>query len=77
MERAPYAVLLAGEHYWKDRYHWLLDRGFQLRSRYHPDWVPTWEQDPSRDENDGDDYISTSVSTKYLLLLAANSVDVP
>ena len=34
--------LLPGEIFWKNRYSFLLDRGYALRPRYHPDWRPSW-----------------------------------
>ncbi|KIM38851.1 hypothetical protein M413DRAFT_419793 [Hebeloma cylindrosporum] len=30
------------ESYWRDKYQWLRDRGYQLRPRYSPDWIPSW-----------------------------------
>ncbi|KAF9232383.1 hypothetical protein BU15DRAFT_55077 [Melanogaster broomeanus] len=32
-----------GEKWWRDHYHWLHDAGYTLRSRYHPEWVPSWK----------------------------------
>ncbi|KAJ2932576.1 hypothetical protein H1R20_g4537, partial [Candolleomyces eurysporus] len=37
------AVLSENEVYWKDQYGWLLEAGYRLRSRYSPDWKPSWE----------------------------------
>ena len=34
--------LMDAEVYWKDRYFWLHERGYALRTRYHPDWKPSW-----------------------------------
>lgn len=31
------------ELYWRDRYHWLKERGYLLRPRYHPEWVASWK----------------------------------
>jgi hypothetical protein len=31
-----------GEIYWRNKYQWLHDRGYQLRPRYSPDWIPSW-----------------------------------
>ncbi|KAH6884706.1 hypothetical protein BKA70DRAFT_137394 [Coprinopsis sp. MPI-PUGE-AT-0042] len=36
------------ELYWKDHYHWLLEQGYRLRSRYHPDWIPSWKDDKTK-----------------------------
>ena len=30
------------ERIWHDRYHFLLQKGLQLRPRYRPGWVPSW-----------------------------------
>ncbi|KAF7422586.1 hypothetical protein PC9H_010742 [Pleurotus ostreatus] len=35
--------LLEHELFWRDHYDWLLSRGYHLRSRYKPDWKPSWE----------------------------------
>lgn len=35
--------LAAPELYWRDRQPWLQERGYMLRSRYKPDWVPSWQ----------------------------------
>jgi serine/threonine protein kinase len=40
-------VFLAGEVWWKEQYTWLLERGYQLRPRYDPAWVPSWKGKPS------------------------------
>ncbi|KAG0696944.1 hypothetical protein DFH29DRAFT_836369 [Suillus ampliporus] len=31
------------EIWWRDRFLWLKEVGYQLRSRYAPDWVPSWQ----------------------------------
>jgi len=31
-----------GELSWRDKYQWLHDRGYQLRPRYSPNWIPSW-----------------------------------
>ncbi|KAJ6473791.1 kinase-like domain-containing protein [Mycena sanguinolenta] len=30
------------EQFWVESYEFLLSRGYQLRPRYHPQWVPSW-----------------------------------
>ncbi|KAH7904082.1 hypothetical protein BJ138DRAFT_1073715 [Hygrophoropsis aurantiaca] len=35
-------ALKEGEKWWCDRYEWLKECGYLLRSRYAPDWVPSW-----------------------------------
>ena len=34
--------LIEGELFWRDRYEWLCQSGYELRTRYRPDWVPSW-----------------------------------
>ena len=34
--------LLTSEKWWRDQYYWLQEHGYQLRSRFHPDWTPPW-----------------------------------
>ncbi|OCH94858.1 hypothetical protein OBBRIDRAFT_788858 [Obba rivulosa] len=35
--------LVENELYWRDRQKWLEEKGYLLRSRYRPDWKPSWE----------------------------------
>ncbi|KAI0745169.1 hypothetical protein C8Q76DRAFT_638697 [Earliella scabrosa] len=35
--------LLEDEEFWRDRYDWFKQRGYTLRARYKPDWVPSWK----------------------------------
>ena len=35
--------LFGSEQWWKDQYEDICDSGFQLRPRYHPNWVPSWK----------------------------------
>lgn len=30
------------EFFWRDHYHWLKEKGYLLRPRYHPEWVASW-----------------------------------
>lgn len=34
--------LLIDEVFWRDRHDFLQSRGYQLRPRFAPDWVPSW-----------------------------------
>lgn len=34
--------LEGSEIFWRENYQLLHDRGYQLRPRYSPDWVPSW-----------------------------------
>lgn len=36
--------LLDGELFWATYQPFLLSRGYKLRSRYDPDWIPTWQK---------------------------------
>ena len=31
------------EIWWSNHFEWLKDRGYRLRARYAPDWVPSWK----------------------------------
>jgi len=43
-ERQPRPeVLSIDEVWWRQQYEWLKIRGYLLRPRYAPDWVPSWE----------------------------------
>ncbi|KAI0751223.1 kinase-like domain-containing protein [Daedaleopsis nitida] len=35
------------EMFWRDRYELFQLHGYTFRPRYHPDWVPSWRQDPT------------------------------
>jgi hypothetical protein len=37
-------ALFDSELLWRDRYQVLENRGYRLRPRYRPDWVPSWKQ---------------------------------
>ncbi|KAJ3512549.1 hypothetical protein NLJ89_g3451 [Agrocybe chaxingu] len=34
--------LSPGEKFWRKHYEWLQSKGYQLRPRFSPDWVPSW-----------------------------------
>ena len=36
------ATLLPPEEWWRDKGSFLRKRGYQLRPRYQPDWIPSW-----------------------------------
>ncbi|KAJ7664368.1 kinase-like domain-containing protein, partial [Mycena polygramma] len=40
-------LLSKREQFWLDSQPFLLSRGYQLRPRYRPDWVPSWPMDPN------------------------------
>ena len=35
-------ALVTTEQWWRDHYHEIAERGYQLRPRYHPNWQPSW-----------------------------------
>ncbi|KAH9850492.1 kinase-like domain-containing protein [Lenzites betulinus] len=37
--------LSEGECWWRAHYDWLLSRGYKLRPRYRPGWIPSWGPD--------------------------------
>lgn len=41
-------LLVHGEAFWRDHKNWLEERGYMLRPRYDPDWVPSWQKDPTK-----------------------------
>ncbi|KAG2129474.1 kinase-like domain-containing protein [Suillus clintonianus] len=41
-ERRP-GILTVYEVWWCQQYQWLKDKGYLLRPRYAPEWVPSWE----------------------------------
>jgi hypothetical protein len=41
-DRRP-GALSVDEIWWRRQYEWLKVRGYLLRPRYAPDWVPSWE----------------------------------
>lgn len=36
-------TLLPFEIFWCDHQEWLAEKGYMLRPRYRPDWVPSWK----------------------------------
>ena len=59
--------LLPAEVYWRDRYFFLVEHGYTLRPRYHPEWTPSWigtNLEPMFCE----DYIILMVSTMIVFL---------
>jgi hypothetical protein len=62
LSRREIGGLFRSEIWWKDRYHDLEAHGYRLRSRYHPDWQPSWKRS-GRDFFDAEDGQPTIVST--------------
>lgn len=60
------ATLFPNEEFWRGRQKFLEARGYILRTRYHPDWVPSWRTmdiDPHR----CDDFYPLFVSPIFAL----------
>ena len=38
----------SGEVWWRDHQVWLQERGYMLRPRYKPDWIPSWADGKKR-----------------------------
>lgn len=62
--------LFEAEIYWRDRYLWLKEHGYLLRSRYHPEWVPSWKLDTTKHWYDAED----SYSDKVRLMINHSSI---
>ncbi|KAJ3523004.1 hypothetical protein NMY22_g11642 [Coprinellus aureogranulatus] len=45
--RDDLGLLLPYEEMWVRYFHFLDQRGYRLRPRYHPDWVPSWRVSPT------------------------------
>lgn len=41
-------TLFDHEKWWRDKYHWFSAKGYQLRSRYHPNWRPSFTKSDLR-----------------------------
>lgn len=41
-------MLSREELWWKNRYESVEARGYRMRPRYHPDWVPSWRKQPMK-----------------------------
>lgn len=40
--RKDHRTLLPEEIFWRDHQPWLTEKGYMLRPRYRPGWVPSW-----------------------------------
>ncbi|RDB25098.1 hypothetical protein Hypma_007501 [Hypsizygus marmoreus] len=50
-----------GEIFWRDNQPWLQEKGYALRKRYHPDWVPSWFKSPKKPWIECEDGIITRI----------------
>jgi hypothetical protein len=69
LPRREIGGLFRSEIWWRDRYRDFEAHGYSLRSRYHPDWQPSWKRS-KKDFFDAEDGQPTIVSTVYLVLPA-------
>ncbi|KAK6991577.1 kinase domain-containing protein [Favolaschia claudopus] len=51
------AALYPAELFWRDNFAHIIGRGYRLRSRYNPDWVPSWQN--GRQQRGAEDSIPT------------------
>ncbi|KAI0081935.1 hypothetical protein K474DRAFT_1586596 [Panus rudis PR-1116 ss-1] len=49
LSNIPPGRLVPTEFFWREHQKWLEQQGYMLRSRYHPDWVPSWEKQGSKE----------------------------
>ena len=40
---AKRGLLSERETFWRDRYDWLKEHGYELRPRFRPGWTPSWQ----------------------------------
>jgi len=53
-----------GEIYWSGKFQWLHDRGYQLRPRYSPNWIPSWVETAKNFRN-CEDGVHLAVSSSH------------
>lgn len=66
--------LFYSELWWRNHQPWLLTQGYSLRPRYEPNWIPSWQRDPTKMRQDAEDSVESQVSISVLALLGADSV---
>ena len=59
-----YAKFTPTEEFWIDRHDFFYSRGYVLRPRYRPGWVPSWRLDPTMNILHAEDRLSFRVSTQ-------------
>lgn len=69
-------ALSPSEKLWRDRYTYLLQRGYQLRPRYSPNWTPTAFGN-GRHHHSGEDHIMQIVSVFRLFCLSWHLIFLP
>ncbi|KAJ8585340.1 hypothetical protein M405DRAFT_875344 [Rhizopogon salebrosus TDB-379] len=66
---AAHSHLSEYEIWWRDHYNFLKEKGYTLRSRYSPDWVPSWTNTNKVDINCED-----GIKSPHYLLLDARRI---
>ncbi|KAI0767251.1 kinase-like domain-containing protein [Fomes fomentarius] len=62
-----FVKLTSMEMFWRDRQEFFVSRGYTLRSRYRPDWIPSWRRDPTLRLIDAEDHVSWHMFRPHLL----------
>jgi hypothetical protein len=62
----PPGELLPPEYIWRDQFDWLKSRGYLLRRRYEPKWIPSW-RDTKRAWHECEDSLRSNVSCLILM----------
>ena len=65
MELREIGDLVAGEVWWRDRFSDIKSLGYMLRSRYDPNWHPSWKAS-GQDFFTAEDGLATIVSNSIL-----------
>lgn len=65
MELREIGDLVTGEVWWRDRYSDIESLGYRLRSRYDPNWQPSWKSS-GQDFFTAEDGLATIVSNSVL-----------
>ena len=63
------ALVPTERQWWRDRYHEIAKRGYQLRLQYHPDWQPSWLKS-RKDYTVEDGHIIVRVAVVFFFLLS-------
>lgn len=58
--------LTDAECWWRDHQNWLAERGYMLRPRYRPGWVPSWTVQPKPLKSMHEDWHSSKVCSRSL-----------
>ncbi|KAJ6460149.1 hypothetical protein C8R47DRAFT_1081083 [Mycena vitilis] len=71
LSKSSTKLLCRSEQFWAQSYHLLLSHGYQLRSRYNPQWVPSWHSKRDPIWHECDDFL-ISFKTNALDALRIN-----